>query len=224
MRSPRRPSGCLRRLPRSSPEHRHVCKCCCVGPRLGTLRAVNLALNLTAELLIPEVEELIRTGNYAELRESMSSMHPADMAEILSALDPKDACLGFRFLPRDLAAEAFSYIPPEQQELIITQLGNEAAVSVLEEMTPDDRARLVDELPEAVAQRLIASLSPETRKVTSIRGRPNMASGRISKPDTRADPASHFGARPAKCSAIAKSSPAVRIVALPHRSTTSPRG
>ncbi len=148
------------------------------------MRAVNLALNLTAELLIPEVEELIRTGNYAELRESMSSMHPADMAEILSALDPKDACLGFRFLPRDLAAEAFSYIPPEQQELIITQLGNEAAVSVLEEMTPDDRARLVDELPEAVAQRLIASLSPETRKITqAILGYPAQSVGRLMTPD-----------------------------------------
>lgn len=141
-------------------------------------------MNPTAELLIPEVEELIREGNYADLRESIAHLHPADLAEILAAIDPKQACLGFRFLPRDLAAQAFSYIPAESQENLIQQLGNEAAVSVLEAMTPDDRARLVDELPEEVAQRLIASLSPETRKVTqAILGYPAQSVGRIMTPD-----------------------------------------
>jgi len=138
----------------------------------------------TAELLIPEVEELIRSGNYAELRDSMAHLHPADMAEILAALNPADACLGFRFLQRDLAASAFSYLPAQAQEEIIQHLGNEAAVNVLEGMTPDDRARLVDELPEEVAQRLVASLSPETRKVTqAILGYPPQSVGRIMTPD-----------------------------------------
>lgn len=142
------------------------------------------ALNLTAELLIPEVQELIRAGRYADLRESVSHLHPADIAEIIGALEPSDACLGFRFLPRDLAAAAFSYIPAEEQEAIIHQLGNEAAALVLEGMTPDDRARLVDELPEEVAQRLIASFSPETRKVTqAILGYPPESVGRLMTPD-----------------------------------------
>jgi magnesium transporter len=141
-------------------------------------------LTPTAELLIPEVEELIRAGSYAELRESVAHLHPADMAEILAAIEPDQACLGFRFLPRDLAAEAFSYLPPEEQEEIIQHLGNEAAASVMEAMTPDDRARLVDELPELVAQRLVASLSPETRKVTqAILGYPPQSVGRIMTPD-----------------------------------------
>jgi magnesium transporter len=141
-------------------------------------------LNLTAELLIPEVQELIRAGNYAELRESVMHLHPADMAEILSGLDPADAGVGFRFLPRDLAAAAFAYIPAERQEELISHLGTDSAVGVLEAMTPDDRARLVDELPEEVAQRLVASLSPETRKVTqAILGYPPQSVGRLMTPD-----------------------------------------
>lgn len=141
-------------------------------------------MNLTAELLIPEVQELIRAGNYAELRESVMHLHPADMAEILSGLDPADAGVGFRFLPRDLAAAAFAYIPAERQEELISHLGTDSAVGVLEAMTPDDRARLVDELPEEVAQRLVASLSPETRKVTqAILGYPPQSVGRLMTPD-----------------------------------------
>ena len=141
-------------------------------------------MNLTAELLIPEVQELIRAGNYAELRESVMLLHPADMAEILSGLDPADAGVGFRFLPRDLAAAAFAYIPAERQEELIAHLGTESAAGVLEAMTPDDRARLVDELPEEVAQRLVASLSPETRKVTqAILGYPPESVGRLMTPD-----------------------------------------
>lgn len=141
-------------------------------------------MNLTAELLIPEVQDLIRAGNYAELRESVMHLHPADMAEILSGLEPADAGVGFRFLPRDLAASAFAYIPAERQEELIAHLGTDSAVGVLEAMTPDDRARLVDELPEEVAQRLVASLSPETRKVTqAILGYPPESVGRLMTPD-----------------------------------------
>lgn len=141
-------------------------------------------MNPTAELLIPEVQELIRAGDFAELRASLHYLHPADLAEILSVLEPKDASLGFRFLKRDDAAAAFAYLPPEQQETIIAHLGNEAAVGVLERMSPDDRAKLVDELPEEVAQRLVASLSPETRKVTqAILGYPPQSVGRLMTPD-----------------------------------------
>lgn len=141
-------------------------------------------MNPTAELLLPEVEELIRSGQFAELRASIADLHPADLAEILSAIEPKDACLGFRFLPRDAAAQAFSYLPAETQESMIQQLGNETAINVLEGMTPDDRAALVDELPEEVAQRLVASLSPQTRKVTqAILGYPAQSVGRLMTPD-----------------------------------------
>ncbi len=151
---------------------------------LGGGAVVGQAMNPTAELLIPEVEELIRNGQFAELRDSIAHLHPADMAEILATLAPQDACLGFRFLQRDQAAEAFSYVPPETQEALILHLGNEAAVRVLEAMTPDDRARLVDELPDEVAQRLIASLSPQTRKVTqAILGYPAQSVGRLMTPD-----------------------------------------
>lgn len=138
----------------------------------------------TAELLMPEVEELIQAGQYADLREALHHVHPADIADILSGLEPGYAALGFRFLQRDDAASAFAYLTPEKQETLVEELGTEAAARVVEDMSSDDRARLVDELPEACAQRLVASLSPETRRVTqAILGYPPRSVGRLMTPD-----------------------------------------
>ncbi|HYF14603.1 MAG TPA: magnesium transporter [Phycisphaerales bacterium] len=138
----------------------------------------------TCQLLLPEIEELIRAGAYSELREALHHVHPADAADIMNELGPKDGAIAFRFLRRDDAAAAFAYLTPEQQEQIIAELGTEASARLIEEMSADDRARLVDELPEDVAQRLVAGLAPESRReVQAILGYPEKSVGRLMTPD-----------------------------------------
>ena len=115
----------------------------------------------------------------------LHELPPADVADILSELTPEQAALGFRFLPRDDAGEVFSYPRiPELQEALIQKLGAEGSLRVVEAMEPDDRAKLLDELPAEVAQRLIASFSAETRRVTqAILGYPPRSVGRLMTPD-----------------------------------------
>lgn len=140
--------------------------------------------NPTAQLLEPEIRELVREGRYAELREVLPGLPPADVADILAELPPREAAVAFRLLPRDLAAEVFAYHTPERQERLIAELGTEAAAGVVEAMSPDDRARLLDELPAEVAQRILASLSPEQRRATQvILGYPPESVGRLMTPD-----------------------------------------
>jgi magnesium transporter len=142
------------------------------------------AVTPTAELLLPEVQDLIRNGQYGDLREALHHLHPADVAELLSNLPSDQEALAFRFLQRDDAASAFAYLTPEQQEQLITALGTEQSARFIEEMPADDRARLVDEMPEACATRVLASLSPQSRKeVQAILGYPAKSVGRIMTPD-----------------------------------------
>lgn len=137
-----------------------------------------------AQLLCPEVVELVHEGRYSELREALHGVPNADVAEILAELEPKDAAVAFRFLLRDDAAEAFAYLTPEKQEHLLEHLGDEGSLRVVEAMSPDDRVRLLDELPEEVAQRLVARLSPESRAVTqAILGYPPRSVGRLMTPD-----------------------------------------
>lgn len=141
-------------------------------------------MNPTAQLLEPEIRELIRDGLYTDLREALHLLPAADVAEILSELPAPDAAVGFRFMHRDDAAMAFSYLSPEKQEELIAALGADQSVRLVENMSADDRVRLLDELPELVAERLIGSLSAETRKETqAILGYPPRSVGRLMTPD-----------------------------------------
>ncbi|MDX2146320.1 MAG: magnesium transporter [Planctomycetota bacterium] len=141
-------------------------------------------MNPVVHLLEPEVRELIHEGRYSELRDALHGVPMADVADILATLEPKDAAIGFRFLLRDDAAAAFSYLPLEKQQELIAELGTEQALRVVEAMSTDDRARLLDEMPEQACQLLVASLTPETRKVTqAILGYPPRTVGRLMTPD-----------------------------------------
>ncbi|MBX3404047.1 MAG: magnesium transporter [Phycisphaeraceae bacterium] len=137
----------------------------------------------TAALIQPEVAELVREGAYSELRAALRGLPAADIADIITSLEPDHRAVCFRFLPRDDAGEVFSYLDAEVQEELILKLGD-AALRVVEGMDPDDRVRLLDELPTEVAQRLIGSLSPEDRKQTqAILGYPPESVGRLMNPD-----------------------------------------
>jgi len=106
-----------------------------------------------------------------------------DTADVLIALDAREAAVAFRFLPREAAAVTFSYLEHDTQEELIKALGTEEALGIVEAMDPDDRAELIDELPSDVAQRLMAALSPETRRITqAILGYPPESVGRIMTP------------------------------------------
>jgi len=141
-------------------------------------------VNPTAQLLQPEVQELIAEGRYLELREALHSVPAADVADLLAELEPADAAVTFRFLARDEAGDVFSNLEPETQEALIETLGAEASQRVFEAMEPDDRVALMDELPDTVARRLLNALSPENRRETQmILGYPPDSVGRLMTPD-----------------------------------------
>jgi magnesium transporter len=143
-----------------------------------------MTMNPTAALIEPEVEELIRSKNFVELREVLHGLQRADVADILSDISPDEAAIAFRILPRDDAGEVFSYIAPEKQEELIAKLGAEGSVNLIEALAPDDRVRLLDELPSEVTQRIVAGLSPEERKSTqAILGYPPRSVGRLMTPE-----------------------------------------
>ncbi|MFN7376073.1 MAG: magnesium transporter [bacterium] len=144
-------------------------------------------MNPTAQLLQPEVEELIHSKSFGELREVLQGLDPADVADIFLELPQVDAAVAFRILPQDDAGHVFSYLPPDKQEGLIQELskGNEnQVVTLVEGMDTDDRVRLLDELPPAVASRIVASLSPEERlRTQSILGYAPGTVGRMMTPE-----------------------------------------
>jgi len=135
-------------------------------------------------LLGPDIAEILASRRYDQLRDALVELEPADLAELIGDSKGDTAAVIFRLLPRDLAAETFSHLDTEQQQALIDKLGNERLAAIINEMEPDDRTALLEELPAEVAQRLIALLTPEQRRITqTILGYPEESIGRLMTPD-----------------------------------------
>src|SRR5690606_30749482 len=78
---------------------------------------------------------------------------------------------------------AFPYFEPDIQREIIAELKEKKALSWLEEMEPDDRARLFDELPDEESERFMRRLSPAERRATALLLEyPPHSAGRVMSP------------------------------------------
>lgn len=135
---------------------------------------------------MPEIQILIDARNFTALRELFSEMPPADVAEIILDLPEDEQVIIFRILPHVLAADVFEYldVDVDAQQKLLRGMAHEQVVSILNEMSPDDRTALLEELPSAAARQLIRLLTPEERRVAqALLGYPEGSVGRLMTPD-----------------------------------------
>ena len=71
----------------------------------------------------------------------------------------------FRLLPKDLAAEVFSYVSKEQQEFIIESITDREIKSIIDELFLDDTVDLIEEMPANVVKKVLKNTSEERRKL-----------------------------------------------------------
>jgi magnesium transporter len=115
---------------------------------------------MLGKILHPEIEQLIRQRRFAELRNTLTELHPLDLADILQQVPSKEKAIVFRLLPKSLAADAIECMPSVEQRRLIRSLGQKEVAEALNEMTPDDRTALLEDLPEPVAEQILKILSP----------------------------------------------------------------
>src|SRR5213082_421944 len=139
---------------------------------------------MVGKILVPEIKSLIETRNFAALREMFREWPPADVAEVILDMDQDEQVIIFRVLPAALAADVFEYIGVEEQQKLLRAMAHEPVVAILNEMSPDDRTALLEELPSAAARQLIRLLTPGERRVsTALLGYPEDLVGRLMTPD-----------------------------------------
>src|SRR5205809_572954 len=95
-----------------------------------------------------------------------------------------DRVIIFRVLPAALAADVFDYLDVDTQQSLLRCMAHEQVAAILNEMSPDDRTALLEEMPSAAARQLIRLLTPEERRVaTALLGYPEGSVGRLMTPD-----------------------------------------
>ena len=67
---------------------------------------------------LTKVRDLLENKQYTTLRQTLSEMNEADIAAVFEDLEDAEQLKLFRILPKDMAADVFSYLDPENQHYI----------------------------------------------------------------------------------------------------------
>ena len=123
---------------------------------------------------------MLEDKKYSTLRDILATMNPSDIAAIFTAMEYKDITLMFRLLPKELAAETFVEMEPDDQEALIKSFSDNELKEVLDELYVDDAAELVEEMPANVVKRILKNVDPEMRSsINQILRYPEYSAGSI---------------------------------------------
>ena len=112
-----------------------------------------------------EIKDMINCGNYSSLRSELSLLDPADAAWLLEELEESEWSFVFRLLPKETAAETFSQLDSDKQQVLIEGFTDRELQAVLSKMYADDAADLVEEMPANVVKRILRHTDPQKRSV-----------------------------------------------------------
>ena len=142
---------------------------------MGILRRFGLAnaterFNSTFHLTPPHTliswddVELLRHDPFMRLRvsvDSISELHPADVAEIISDMNKLESGQLLDALNMEQLADTLEEVETEFQADLVENMSDEKVADLLEEMEPDEAADLLAELPEKRSRGLLALMDKE---------------------------------------------------------------
>lgn len=137
------------------------------------------------EQTINEVQELIQKRDLHGLGQMLKTQAPQEIAGLLDELPANDDVIVFRLLSRELAKETYQLLSRPKQHELLEELAHkqEKLAELLNDLDPDDRTALLEELPGKVVQKLLQMMDPQERKVAvNLLGYPPESIGRLMTP------------------------------------------
>jgi magnesium transporter len=115
-------------------------------------------------LVSPDVKRLIKSGDNSALQAFCADRHPADIADILSPLSPKEIWDVLSRIEEQLAAEIFSHLGDETQLKVVISLRRQDLALLMTNLSSDDRVDLIKKLPENKQDALLPALAQAERE------------------------------------------------------------
>jgi len=110
------------------------------------------------------VLDLLKTRDINGLKKVLNEAIALDIINSMDEMSDEEIVVAYRLLDKDLALEVFEGLDVNDQQNLIKKLTEKDAIAVFQELAPDDRVRLLDELPAGVAKRMLSSLNREDRE------------------------------------------------------------
>jgi magnesium transporter len=110
-----------------------------------------------------EILELIMNNKLMDARNQLLNKNPVDIAHFLEEISLEKTLIIFRILPKDLAADVFSYMSSEQQKYIVGNVTDKEIRLILDELFLDDTIDFLEEMPANFVKKVLRSADENTR-------------------------------------------------------------
>ncbi|REE05210.1 magnesium transporter [Citricoccus nitrophenolicus] len=121
----------------------------------------------------------LRRGDVEAATDRLRRMSPAQVRRVLGRSGAGDVAVIFRLLEKNVAVAVFASLEPRQQSQLITALQDEDVQVMFAHLQASGQARLLDEVPAEVAQRLLGTLNSGQREDAGrVLGYPHGSVGR----------------------------------------------
>ena len=139
------------------------------------------------DVVLDSVKRLQRIGATANLLNLLQKQHPADLAEVLTALTDANRSAAFNTLVehnRRLAMQALSEVEAEVSATLLIGRTPTELVSLFEELPSDDAAALINQLPEPVSSEVIELMRrADAGEAPDLLAYEDQTAGRIMNPE-----------------------------------------
>ena len=128
---------------------------------------------------------LIKNEEWAALKEELTKLDVLALTDLIERSNELQATILFRFFPMEKAKYVLQDLEPRRLKTIIDGLAQHATLltNLMNNLEPDDRTALFEELPGKVAQQLMQLLSKENREqAIQLLGYPEYSIGRLMTP------------------------------------------
>ena len=115
-------------------------------------------------LLLPELREMLSTGDQAELEEFCNALNPGRTAEFMEGLSDEEAWRVLQHADVHRRGEIFGHFDEQRQlEMLRDQELSEVA-ELVEELASDDRVALLRDLPTERVEEILPLLPAKDRR------------------------------------------------------------
>jgi magnesium transporter len=111
-----------------------------------------------------EILNLIGSGDRQALREWCVAWHPADLASLLTEMEPADAGKVLDALKPEQYALVLAHLEPENQVEFAALLSNDRLARIISHMDADDRVDFIQLLPEEQREKILHLLAQAERE------------------------------------------------------------
>jgi len=101
-------------------------------------------------------------ANFVEAFAEIAELHPADLADVVGQVGPRERAAVLAALNAPLAADTLQEMDAELRNASLVEMPRPRAAAIVRHIDPDDAADALAELPEEVAEEILALLPTET--------------------------------------------------------------